>query len=83
MNSRNVEHLGLRRSLRQWAVALAAAAVGPLLNELKLGALSTAVSAVLAFAAARLLHVGRFARKSRKWSHSGHASHATVTGATR
>jgi NhaA family Na+:H+ antiporter len=34
---------------------------GPLLNELKLGALSTAVSAVLAFAAARLLHVGRFA----------------------
>ena len=36
---------------------------GPLLNELKLGALSTAVSAVLAFAAARLLHVGRFARQ--------------------
>jgi NhaA family Na+:H+ antiporter len=36
---------------------------GPLLNELKLGALSTAVSAVLAFAAARLLHVGRFSRK--------------------
>jgi len=36
---------------------------GPLLNELKLGAVSTAVSAVLAFAAARLLRVGRFARK--------------------
>ena len=36
---------------------------GPLLNELKLGALSTAVSAVLAFAAARLLHVGRFSRQ--------------------
>jgi len=36
---------------------------GPLLNELKLGALSTAMSAVLAFAAASLLHVGRFARK--------------------
>lgn len=35
-------------------------AAGPLLNELKLGALSTVVSAVLAFAAARLLHVGRF-----------------------
>ena len=37
---------------------------GPLLNELKLGALSTAVSAVLAFAAARLLHVGRFGNRS-------------------
>lgn len=35
---------------------------GPLLNELKLGALSTAVSAVLALAAARLLRVGRFSR---------------------
>jgi NhaA family Na+:H+ antiporter len=33
---------------------------GPLLNELKLGALSTAASGVLAVAAARLLHVGRF-----------------------
>ncbi|HET7696642.1 MAG TPA: Na+/H+ antiporter NhaA [Vicinamibacterales bacterium] len=33
---------------------------GPLLNELKLGALSTVVSAMLAFAAARMLHVGRF-----------------------
>ena len=41
---------------------------GPLLNELKLGALSTAVSAVLAFAAARLLHVGRFARERRPLS---------------
>jgi NhaA family Na+:H+ antiporter len=38
---------------------------GPLLDELKLGALSTVVSAILAFAAARLLHVGRFARKRR------------------
>ena len=44
---------------------------GPLLNELKLGALSTAVSAVLAFAAARLLHVGRFARKPRRSNHGG------------
>jgi NhaA family Na+:H+ antiporter len=35
---------------------------GPLLNELKLGALSTALSGVLAFAVARLLRVGRFAR---------------------
>ena len=33
---------------------------GPLLNELKLGALSTVVSAGLAFAAARALRVGRF-----------------------
>jgi NhaA family Na+:H+ antiporter len=33
---------------------------GPLLNELKLGALSTIVSVVLAFAAARMLGVGRF-----------------------
>ena len=47
---------------------------GPLLNELKLGALSTAVSAVLAFAAARVLHVGRFARKPRRWSDSGHGT---------
>lgn len=37
---------------------------GPLLNELKLGALSTAVSAVLALAAARALHAGRFAAAS-------------------
>jgi NhaA family Na+:H+ antiporter len=34
---------------------------GPLLNELKLGALSTAAGALLALAVARLLHVGRFA----------------------
>ena len=33
---------------------------GPLLNELKLGALSTAAGALMAFAGARLLHVGRF-----------------------
>ena len=33
---------------------------GPLLNELKLGALSTAAGALVAFAGARLLHVGRF-----------------------
>jgi NhaA family Na+:H+ antiporter len=34
---------------------------GPLLAQLKLGALLTAAGAVLALAAARLLHVGRFA----------------------
>jgi NhaA family Na+:H+ antiporter len=56
---------------------------GPLLNELKLGALSTAVSAVLAFAAARLLHVGRFARKPRWSSHRRRPSHATAIGAMR
>ncbi|MGB2717203.1 MAG: Na+/H+ antiporter NhaA [Vicinamibacterales bacterium] len=36
---------------------------GPLLGELKLGALATAVGAVVALAAARLLHVGRFTTK--------------------
>ena len=36
---------------------------GPLLSELKLGALSTAVGALVALAAARLLHVGRFTAK--------------------
>ena len=36
---------------------------GPLLGELKLGALATAVGAVVALAAARLLHVGRFTPK--------------------
>lgn len=55
---------------------------GPLLNELKLGALSTASSAIVAFAAARLLHVGRFARKTRT-SSRGHSGHATVARATR
>ena len=34
---------------------------GPLLNELKLGALSTVTGALVAFAVARFLHVGRFA----------------------
>ena len=36
---------------------------GPLLGELKLGALSTAAGAVVALAGARLLHVGRFTPK--------------------
>ena len=36
---------------------------GPLLSELKLGSLATAVGAVVALTAARLLHVGRFTVK--------------------
>lgn len=36
---------------------------GPLLGELKLGALATVVGALVALAAARLLHVGRFTPK--------------------
>ena len=55
---------------------------GPLLNELKLGAFSTAVSAVLAFAAARLLGVGRFARKPRASGHGGRSSRALAAGTT-
>lgn len=56
---------------------------GPLLNELKLGALSTALSAVVAFAAARLLHVGRFALK-RGTGNRGHTQVSrTVAGVTR
>ena len=68
-----------------FALFFAAAVIpaGPLLNELKLGALSTAVSAVLAFAAARLLRVGRFARRPRRSNHGGRPSRATVTGVTR
>lgn len=42
--------------------ASASIATGPLLQELKAGALLTAVGAVVAFGAARLLRVGRFAR---------------------
>jgi NhaA family Na+:H+ antiporter len=56
---------------------------GPLLNELKLGALSTVVSALLAFAAARLLHVGRFSRKPRRSGPHTRSSHAAVIGAGR
>jgi NhaA family Na+:H+ antiporter len=54
---------------------------GPLLNELKLGALSTVVSAVLAIAAARLLHVGRFSRTPRRSGYHGRSRHATAIGA--
>ena len=51
---------------------------GPLLNELKLGGLSTGVSAVLAFAAARVLHVGRFSRTPRASAHHRQPTHATT-----
>ena len=37
---------------------------GPLLIETKMGAMSTVAGALVAIAAARLLHVGRFARQS-------------------
>jgi Na+:H+ antiporter, NhaA family len=62
-------------------VAASVIPAGPLLNELKLGALSTALSAVLAFAAARVLRVGRFARTPRRSPHGGGSSHATVGAA--
>lgn len=63
-------------------VAASVIPAGPLLNELKLGALSTVVSAVLAIAAARLLHVGRFSRKPRRSSHHGRPRPVIATGAT-
>jgi NhaA family Na+:H+ antiporter len=68
-----------------FALFLAASVIpaGPLLNELKLGALSTAVSAVLAIAAARLLHVGRFAGRTQRSGRRGHPGHVTIAGATR
>jgi Na+:H+ antiporter, NhaA family len=39
--------------------------VGPILAELKIGAVATGVGVPLAFAAARALHAGRFARHAR------------------
>jgi hypothetical protein len=36
--------------------------IGPALTDIKLGAMCTVVGAVLAFAAARVLRVGRYAR---------------------
>lgn len=38
--------------------------VGPILGELKIGAVATGIGVPLAFAAARLLHAGRFGRHS-------------------
>jgi len=50
------------------ALFFAAVAVGPgaVLSELKMGALLTLTGGLMAFAAARLLHVGRFARHPRR-----------------
>jgi NhaA family Na+:H+ antiporter len=64
-------------------VAASVIPAGPLLNELKLGALSTIVGAVLAFAAARLLHVGRFSRGPHRWTHHPRPSHAAAASAAR
>jgi NhaA family Na+:H+ antiporter len=55
---------------------------GPLLNELKLGALSTVVSAVLAFVAARALHVGRFSREPHGAPHVRRPRHRAATRVT-
>jgi NhaA family Na+:H+ antiporter len=48
--------------------------VGPILAELKIGTVATGIGVPLAFAAARLLHVGRFGR---------HAHHARPAGQER
>jgi Na+:H+ antiporter, NhaA family len=45
---------------------------GPMLGMLKLGALLTAAGVLLAFAAAWLLHVGRFGARVRVHPHTGH-----------
>ena len=68
-----------------FALFIAASVIpaGPLLNELKLGALFTIVGAVLAFAAARVLHVGRFSRGPLTRRHHPRPSHATATSAAR
>jgi NhaA family Na+:H+ antiporter len=42
--------------------ATAVVAIGPLLAQITIGALATGVGALLALGAARLLHIGRFAR---------------------
>ena len=44
--------------------ATAVVAIGPLLAQITIGALATGVGALLAMGAARLLHIGRFARRS-------------------
>ena len=64
-------------------VAASVIPAGPLLNELKLGALSTIVGTVLALAAARLLHVGRFSRGPRNGRHRPRPNHAMATSAAR
>lgn len=45
---------------------------GPLLAELKLGALLTGAGAIAAVGAARLLHVGRFSRRTHGHVHAEH-----------
>ncbi len=44
--------------------ATAVVAIGPVLTQLTIGALATGVGLLLAFGAARLLHIGRFADRS-------------------
>jgi Na+:H+ antiporter, NhaA family len=62
--------------------ATAVVPAGPVLGDLKLGALSTIVGALIAFAAARLLRVGRFApigvdsRPARSRRATGRHAHA-------
>jgi NhaA family Na+:H+ antiporter len=51
--------------------ATAALPVGPVLAELKIGAVATGVGVLLAFAAARLLHVGRFGGRAHRAVHTG------------
>ena len=48
--------------------------VGPILAELKIGAVATGIGVPLAFAAARLLHVGRFGHHS----HHARAAHTEI-----
>jgi NhaA family Na+:H+ antiporter len=52
--------------------ATAAFPAGPLLAELKLGALLSGAGVLLALAAARLLHVGRFTRRAHDRPHAAH-----------
>jgi NhaA family Na+:H+ antiporter len=59
-------------------VAAAVIPAGPLANQLKLGALSTGASGLVAIAVARLLHVGRFERPHRPYSQSLHSATTTL-----
>jgi NhaA family Na+:H+ antiporter len=51
--------------------ATAALPVGPVLAELKIGAVATGIGVLLAFAAARLLHAGRFGGRAHRAAHGG------------
>jgi NhaA family Na+:H+ antiporter len=46
---------------------------GPLLAQLKIGSLLTGISVLLAFGAARLLHVGRFSPRAHAHPHAEHS----------